>query len=245
MPNPVRSQNTTPGGAEHAAARDRILDAADRLLIRFGYRKMTVEDIAVEAGIGKGTVYLSFPSKEEVALSCIDRMVEGLLSRLRSIAEEPRGLDERLLDMLRLRVLRRFDYASQHAASLDSLLGAVRPAFLIRRATHFRSETEVFAALLKSEARRGTLQVTNAAATADALISATNALLPFSLSARELGRRSDVAKRVDTVAALVIAGLRSAKEAPTLQVAASARPSTRAGADSRKTRSRSPRRRPR
>lgn len=40
--------------------RDRILDAAERLLGRFGYRKMTVEDIAVEARIGNGTVYLSF-----------------------------------------------------------------------------------------------------------------------------------------------------------------------------------------
>ncbi|MFN0151825.1 MAG: TetR/AcrR family transcriptional regulator [bacterium] len=225
------------------AARDRILDAADRLLVRYGYRKMTVEDIAVEAGIGKGTVYLSFPSKEEVALSCIDRMVEGLLSRLREIAEEPRSIDERLLDMLRLRVLCRLDYASRHAASLDSLLGAVRPAFLVRRAMHFRSETDIFAALLRAEARRGALRVSNAAATADALVSATNALLPFSLSARELGRRADVARRVDSVAALVIAGLRTTKDVSALKAATPARTRASAAASSRTTPSRTPRRR--
>ena len=67
-----------------AGPRDRILDAADRLLARYGYRKMTVDDIAQEAGIGKGTVYLSFPAKEEIALSCIDRMVDRLLERLRA-----------------------------------------------------------------------------------------------------------------------------------------------------------------
>ena len=35
--------------------RDKILDATERLLSRYGYAKMTVEDIAREAGIGKGT----------------------------------------------------------------------------------------------------------------------------------------------------------------------------------------------
>jgi len=33
----------------------RILDAADRLLGRFGFRRMTIDDLAKEAGIGKGT----------------------------------------------------------------------------------------------------------------------------------------------------------------------------------------------
>ena len=64
--------------APKSAVKDAILDATDRLLARFGYRKMTVEDIAAEAGIGKGTVYLHFSSKEEVVLSHIDRIVERL-----------------------------------------------------------------------------------------------------------------------------------------------------------------------
>jgi AcrR family transcriptional regulator len=196
------------------AARDRILDATDRLLIRYGYRKMTVEDIAVEAGIGKGTVYLSFPSKEEIALSCIDRMVDGLLKRLHDIANEPRGLDERLLAMLRLRVLWRFDYASSHSASLDALLAAVRPSFLVRRAEHFRSEVEIFTKLLEAEARHAGFRVTDPMTTATALIDGSNALLPFSLSTQELGRRAEVALRVDNVAALLISGLRTTAGPP-------------------------------
>ena len=52
-----------------ASVKDAILDSTERLLARFGYRKMTVEDIAVEAGIGKGTIYLHFSSKEELVLS--------------------------------------------------------------------------------------------------------------------------------------------------------------------------------
>ena len=43
--------------------REAIPDAVDRRLARFGYKKMTVDGLAEEAGIGKGTVYLHFPSR--------------------------------------------------------------------------------------------------------------------------------------------------------------------------------------
>lgn len=42
----------------------RILDATRKLLIHYGYDKTTVSDIAQEAGISKGAVYLEFPSKD-------------------------------------------------------------------------------------------------------------------------------------------------------------------------------------
>ncbi|CAL9414206.1 hypothetical protein SUDANB121_01734 [Nocardiopsis dassonvillei] len=50
--------------AERARRAARILDAAGALLTELGYGKVTVEDVARRAGIGKGTVYLHFPTKE-------------------------------------------------------------------------------------------------------------------------------------------------------------------------------------
>src|SRR5690242_21933519 len=95
--------------APKEAVKDAILDATDRLLARFGYRKMTVEDIAAEAGIGKGTIYLHFTSKEEVVLSHIDRIVDRLNSRLQEIAGSDAPAAHRLHLMLLTRVLFRFD----------------------------------------------------------------------------------------------------------------------------------------
>ena len=66
--------------------RDLILDATDRLLARYGYRKMTMEDLAQEVCIGKGTIYLHFPSKEDVVLSHVDRIVARLTDESRKIA---------------------------------------------------------------------------------------------------------------------------------------------------------------
>lgn len=191
----------------NSPVRDRILDASDRLLARFGYRKMTVDDIAAEAGIGKGSVYLHFRSKEEVALSCLDRMIEALIVRLDALAAEDRPAPERLRDMLFARVLHRFDYARRHRHSIDEKLAAMRSGLLARRAEHFRREAAVFARVLDSGGGRGEIRALDAADTAHSLILATNALLPYSLSVRELGLRADLARRAEALIDLVIAGL--------------------------------------
>src|SRR5262245_10624406 len=49
-----------------AHRRDQILKAADRLLRHYGPHKTTVADVAREAGVGVGSVYLDFPSKDAI-----------------------------------------------------------------------------------------------------------------------------------------------------------------------------------
>ena len=43
-----------------------ILTKSEQLLLRYGYSKVTIDDIARECGLGKGTVYLHFKSKENL-----------------------------------------------------------------------------------------------------------------------------------------------------------------------------------
>ncbi|MEU6430772.1 helix-turn-helix domain-containing protein [Microbispora sp. NPDC046973] len=54
------------GHHSHKAAR--ILDSARRLVADHGVRKVTVSEIATAAGVGKGTVYLYWPTKEGLIL---------------------------------------------------------------------------------------------------------------------------------------------------------------------------------
>ena len=86
--------------AQQKTTKDAILDATDRLLSGSGYKKMTIDDLAKEVGIGKGSVYLHFKSKEEIALSHIDRIIERLKGRLREIAENGLPCETRLRAML-------------------------------------------------------------------------------------------------------------------------------------------------
>ena len=196
--------------APKEAVRDAILDATDRLLARFGYRKMTVEDIAAEAGIGKGTVYLHFSSKEEVVLSHVDRIVDRLKQQhLAVIARSEITAPERIRRMLLARVLFRFDSIQHYTQSLNDLLAALRPGLLARRAKYFEEEAQIFAAVLAEGRGSGEFEFENERAAARALLEATNGLLPYSLSTTELGEREEVERRASAIAGLLLQGLLS------------------------------------
>jgi AcrR family transcriptional regulator len=187
--------------------RDLILDAADRLLARYGYRKMTMDDLAQEVGIGKGTIYLHFPSKEEVVLSHVDRIVERVKFELRRLAAADGPAPARLREMLLTRVLHRFDSVQHYTESLSDLLSALRPGLLARRRRHFEEEAEIIAEVLREGQRAGVFEFADAAPTAHALLTATNALLPYSLSVRELGRREDLEREAARVVTLLLDGV--------------------------------------
>ncbi len=190
------------------STRDAILDATDRLLTRNSYKKMTIDDLAQEVGIGKGSIYLHFESKEEIALSHIDRIIERLKKNLRAIAEKPSATDERLREMLIERVLFRFDSVQHYTQSLNDLLAVLRPKLLKRRERYFIEEARIFAAVIAEGQTLSGFVVCDPLDAAQTLLSATNSLLPYSLSAVELGDRKNLAERVEKTANILIRGLK-------------------------------------
>lgn len=186
---------------------DRLLDAADRLMGREGYAKMTVESLAREIGIGKGSVYLLYPSKREIALACIDRNAARVRERLAELAVSEETATIRLRAMLHERVMIRFDYAQAHSESLDALLAAFRTELLERRWRQFAMEARQVAEVIEQGIQAREFRPQPALSIAESLITATNSLLPFSLSASELGKRSTVAARVDRIIMVMLVGL--------------------------------------
>jgi AcrR family transcriptional regulator len=188
--------------------KDLILDAVDRLLSQYGYQKMTMEALAQEVGIGKGTLYLHYKSKEEIALSHIDRIIYRLLIKLQTVAhKEGTDAEAKLRKMLRLRVLYRFDSVQHYTESLSDLLADIRPKLLARRERHFNMEAKVFAEILEQGKMRGKFNFQDTTKTAQTLILTTNALLPYGLTPLELGKRKDIEKKVTLIADLLLYGL--------------------------------------
>ena len=200
--------------AKREDIRDLILDAVDVLLSRFGYKKMTMDDVAREVGIGKGTIYLHFPGKEELVLAHIDRIAERVVAGLGEIARSSESSGKRLRRMLTHRVLFRFDSVLHYSQNLSDLLSSVRPALLARREAHFENEAQVFEAALREGARSGALDCPDPATTSRVLVQSTNSLLPFNLSARELGRREELEEKVTHIADLLVKGLTPRRPRP-------------------------------
>lgn len=70
----------------------RILDAAAALILRWGYDKTTVDDIAKRAGVAKGTIYLHWRTREELIMAVMTRENLKMSKDLkRRISEDPTG----------------------------------------------------------------------------------------------------------------------------------------------------------
>jgi AcrR family transcriptional regulator len=189
--------------------RDLILDATERLLGRFGYSKMSMEDIAREAGLGRRTLYLYFSGKEDVALASIDRIVERLLTRLEDIAAEGESPSERLREMLLTRVLFRFDSVQGYYQGLDDLLSAIRSQYMSRRQRYFEAEARILARIIDEGRRNGDIRDLDPHRAANAMLLATASLMPYSLSVRELGSRMEVERRAGAIIDLLLNGIQS------------------------------------
>jgi len=97
--------------------RQQILDAAIRILNRKQVHLCPVNDIAREAGIAKGTVYLYFSSKEELYFSVLFE----LAGQLQRIAEDIDARDIPVKRKLRLLLERLGEHLGAHRQILSSL----------------------------------------------------------------------------------------------------------------------------
>jgi AcrR family transcriptional regulator len=62
-----------------------ILDAAGKRFSQLGFRKTSIDDIARTARIGKGSVYLHFPSKEAIFADIIQQESDHAFEELRRV----------------------------------------------------------------------------------------------------------------------------------------------------------------
>jgi len=188
---------------------EQIICAANRLFIRYGYRKTTVEDIAVEAKMSRGTIYLHFRSKEEIAMAWGDRFTGTRCERLRQIALTEQSPVERIHAMLRERVLFSFDHVQPYGQGIDEIFAALRPMIIERRKASHIVEATIVAGVIEEGNTLGELSVAEPYRTAYLLILMTNTLLPYSLSTDLLGDRALIEAHVDGMAQIALDGLRA------------------------------------
>ncbi len=84
----ARSAGRPPDMARQERRRTEILDAATQIFARVGFAGTDVQEIAAAAGVGKGTVYRYFPSKEELFLAAVDQGMRRLTESVDHAAAE-------------------------------------------------------------------------------------------------------------------------------------------------------------
>jgi AcrR family transcriptional regulator len=136
----------------------RIFDAAEGLFARYGLRKTTIEDIAREAGIGKGTVYNYFPSKEEIFLAVKRHECEQDLDALRTAAAVGTTAAERLVGFVRTRIQRVEQSRGRHRITGELISEFVtQPEYEQIRSELRRGEEELLRGIIAAGAASGEL----------------------------------------------------------------------------------------
>src|SRR6185437_179659 len=154
----VHAEARDPVTTDAQRRRALILDVAERLLRHYGPQKTTIADVAREAGVGVGTVYLEFPSKD-VLVEEISRARHGaVLSAMRTAAAQGRTAAERLAGAFDARLDAFLALATEGAHACD-LVHCVSTAVKSAQASYHEEELALVADILRRGAADGELEV--------------------------------------------------------------------------------------
>ena len=89
---------------KQAEKRKRILGAAATVFAREGFYNAKMEDVANEAGVAHGTVYLYFGSKDDLLISIFRENLSELVEYVRSETQKERNAEDKLRRMISLQI---------------------------------------------------------------------------------------------------------------------------------------------
>jgi AcrR family transcriptional regulator len=126
-PRPVPRR--APSRADGEVSRDRILDAAERLLAKRGFSGTGISAISRESGLPASSIYWFFSSKQDLAINVIERAADRWIQAFEASGEDSslrdffqRALEQtgsRLPDFVRLQVLMGLERGEQDPELLE------------------------------------------------------------------------------------------------------------------------------
>jgi len=162
--------------------RDAVLSAARDTFLRYGYKRVTMKDLAEAAGISRPALYLVFSGKEEVFKGVYEHWVKETLAQIESKTAPLKTPDERLRVAFELWTVRPFEMtlaSSEVSELLECTFGFAQES--VKQG--YRSFEKILVPILKSHVMfQGSRMKISAEKTAHVLSSAVRG---FKVSARD------------------------------------------------------------
>jgi len=188
--------------------RPAILRAATDVFAEQGFAAVTVAEIAHRAGIGKGTVYEYFSSKEELLFAVFEWMNEDIAERIKALLDEGGTTHDRLRRLLDFGAVITREQVEMQAVVLDfwSASRGTKSEARYNRACleTFRAYRRLVADVIRGGQRTGELRPdVDAEAVATMVVAAMDGLgIQFFFD-----RSIDPSKTVDGFGGVLLAGL--------------------------------------
>jgi AcrR family transcriptional regulator len=179
----VTDQKQTPHGPSQAVNEKQraIIEAASARFRYYGVGKTTMQEIATDAGVAVGTLYLYFSNKDALMCACTEEFIERHRQIIEKILASDRPAEKKLLAYL----LDRFQQAEQtrtgsrHAAEITRAVLRLKPD-RIREEGEMMWDTVV--QILKGGMEAGQFEIATPEVDAKMLLYAIHAFFPHALT---------------------------------------------------------------
>jgi AcrR family transcriptional regulator len=152
--------------------RERLLTAAAAVFAERDFHQVQVSDVAERAGVGKGTVYLYFPTKDDLHRAALEASLTGIRDEVETAvaAKAPIETSLRMIVLAVLRffwkrqhlltVIQRYEHAGGRRTMLrrETVVRAVEDVLARHRLGGTRNERHLAAAFLLGMARAAILE---------------------------------------------------------------------------------------
>lgn len=173
----------------------KVIDAAHALFHRYGFKRVTMNDIAVATEMSRPALYLIFPNKEEIFEAVVRRHGGLSLETIRTEVAKQKTVADKLLLAFELWTVRPFE-AVQQAPDARELIecthGFARPALEV-----IKSEFETIVCDILAEVAPKRSKYLSAAALAHLLVASSQGFKGSAADTKEL--RDLIAGQIDVL----------------------------------------------
>ena len=138
--------------------KEKLINAALDVVAKYGFKKVTLEDIAEKAGMAKTSVYHYFESKEEILTAVMRRELNRFLGRMRDAVEKNPTPEKKLIGLVKARYRYLQEMKSLTGSNME-ILQEVGPMVRAERDRFLGAEMELLKEVILEGLNKGDFAV--------------------------------------------------------------------------------------
>lgn len=142
---------------------EHIITMTEKIFVRYGFRKTTVDEIAKAAGMGKSTLYYYFKSKEAIFAAVIRRDAQFILEKLNEAIKTSPTPQEQFRNYVRTRMTVMAEMSSHYDILKGEYLD-LYPLIEQERRQLYQYELDTVTGILQQGVRQGVFTLVDVAA---------------------------------------------------------------------------------
>ena len=183
--------------------KEAIVNVARHIFSRFGFKKTTMDEIAIASRKGKSSIYYYFASKEEIFQAVVEKEAEILKQELIKVFNETDSPEQKLKMHVLIRMRTMEKLANFYSAIKDDYLGHLDFIEKIRK-KYDQEEIQMMESILVEGVKNGIFEIEDTALAAIAIVTAMKGMeIPLFWGVEE----KDLETRIDHLIHILFHGV--------------------------------------